>query len=317
MTLSEKNTSSTAPVSEGPWVGTALIMLSAAGFASLTLLGKIAIDLKLSLPTVLGLRFLGAALILGVGLGIARHQRLLPGRKLTLTLFLLGALGYAGQSALFFAGLSRNPASITSLLLYAYPVFVAILERIFHNRRLSSPQLWAMSLSLFGIFFIFGNIPFGMMASSTGVDIVGAFLILGSAFWYAGYIVTSNRYIHHAGPWVSTMWISLGAGFSFTLVGIVTGTWELPIEGKSYLIILAMILLSTIMALGAFLAGLQRVGPTTASLLSTLEPVITVFLAVILLNEHLSLNQLAGGGLILAAVILLTLAGSQSENSRD
>ena len=314
MNSSEKHTSNTAPGSETPWVGTTLIALSAAGFASLTLLGKVAIELNLSLLTVLGLRFLGAALILGIGLGITRHQLILPGRKLTLTFFLLGAIGYAGQSALFFAGLSRNPASISSLLLYAYPIFVAILERMLFHRRLSSPQLWALFLSLFGILLIFGNFQLGAVANSTSVDIVGAFLVLGSALWYAGYIVTSNRYINHASPWVSTMWISLGAGFSFAIIGLVTGTWKFPIEVKSYLLILAMILISTIMALGTFLAGLQRVGPTTASLLSTLEPVFTIILAVILLGESLSGGQLFGGVLILAAVLLLTIPGKLRRN---
>ena len=67
MNSSEKHTSNTAPGSETPWVGTTLIALSAAGFASLTLLGKVAIELNLSLLTVLGLRFLGAALILDRG----------------------------------------------------------------------------------------------------------------------------------------------------------------------------------------------------------------------------------------------------------
>jgi drug/metabolite transporter (DMT)-like permease len=56
----------------------------------------------------------------------------------------------------------------------------------------------------------------------------------------------------------------------------------------------------------AFLAGLERIGPTNAAMLSTLEPVVTVLLAVVLLGEVLQPVTLAGGGLILAAVLLLT-----------
>lgn len=166
-----------------------------------------------------------------------------------------------------------------------------------------------MFLSLLGILLIFENFQLGAVGNSTSVDIVGAFLVLGSALMYAGYIVTSDRYINHASPWASTMWISLGSGFSFALIGLVTDTWKLPIEGKSYLLVLAMMMISTIMALGTFLAGLQRVGPTTASLLSTLEPVFTIILAVILLGENLSRGQLFGGMQILAAVLLLTIPG--------
>jgi drug/metabolite transporter (DMT)-like permease len=77
-------------------------------------------------------------------------------------------------------------------------------------------------------------------------------------------------------------------------------------------IILAMIFLSTIMALGTFLAGMRLVGPTTASLLSTLEPVFTVLLAVLLLQEALRPLQIVGGGLVLAAVVLLSLPGTRA-----
>ena len=68
---------------------------------------------------------------------------------------------------------------------------------------------------------------------------------------------------------------------------------------------------STVGAVGLFFAGLQRVGPTAASILSTLEPVVTVALAFVVFGESLGAAQLAGGALVLAAVVVarpLTLA---------
>jgi len=56
----------------------------------------------------------------------------------------------------------------------------------------------------------------------------------------------------------------------------------------------------------AFLAGLERIGPTNAAMLSTLEPVVTVALGAVFLNETLRPATWIGGGLILVAVILLT-----------
>ena len=296
------------------WAGTGLCALSAAGFASLTIFGKFALQANLPIPTILGLRFLGAGLILALVLGLLFRRRLYLGGRLTAIFFLLGAVGYAGQSSLFFAGLSRNPAAITSLLLYAYPVFVAILERVLYKKRLSPPQLGALFLSLLGILTIFGDFNFFQGFTPSSFDVFGAFLVLGSAMWYAGYIVISGRYVHQAGPWTSTMWISFGAAFSFTLIGAATDLLALPTDGQTYLLIAGMIFLSTILALGTFLAGIERVGPTTASLLSTLEPVFTVLLAIILLNERLDLSQFVGGFLIFAAVLLLSLAGPNSES---
>jgi drug/metabolite transporter (DMT)-like permease len=66
------------------------------------------------------------------------------------------------------------------------------------------------------------------------------------------------------------------------------------------------VLIATVIPVATFLAGLKRIGPTDASMLSTLEPVVTVLLAALLFQEKLQPITLLGGGLILAAVILLT-----------
>jgi len=62
-------------------------------------------------------------------------------------------------------------------------------------------------------------------------------------------------------------------------------------------------LVSTVGAIGLFFAGLERVGPTAASILSTLEPVVTVMLAFLVFGESLGPTQLAGGALVLLAVL--------------
>ncbi|MCJ7707628.1 MAG: DMT family transporter, partial [Anaerolineales bacterium] len=78
-------------------------------------------------------------------------------------------------------------------------------------------------------------------------------------------------------------------------------------------IMAGMILFSTILPIGTFLAGMVRVGPTAAALLSTLEPVFTVLLAAWLLAEGLTGSQLVGGGLVLVAVIVLSFPSHRPE----
>jgi len=288
-----------------------LCALSAAGFASLTILGKLAFKQNLSLVTILSLRFGGAALILFAFMGLVKRRQIYFGLRRTLPLFLLGALGYAGQSSLFFGALQRNPASLNGLLLYVYPAVVALLGWLV-NRNVPRTREWlAMFLALLGVALTIGGAG-GMDMEHGGVDPLGVVMVIGSATWYSVYIVISDRYVHLAGAWISTAWIALGASVSFMLAGLVSGSlnWLLPASGVA--IILAMIFLSTIMALGTFLAGMRLVGPTTASLLSTLEPVFTVLLAVLLLQEALRPLQIVGGGLVLAAVVLLSLPGTRA-----
>ena len=71
-------------------------------------------------------------------------------------------------------------------------------------------------------------------------------------------------------------------------------------------------LVSTVVAVSAFFAGLRRVGPSEAAILSTFEPPVTVALAFAVLGERLSVVQLAGGALVLAAVVLLQLPGRRA-----
>ena len=66
-------------------------------------------------------------------------------------------------------------------------------------------------------------------------------------------------------------------------------------------------LVSTVVAVSAFFAGLRRVGPSEAAILSTFEPPVTVALAFLALGERLTVAQLFGGAMVLAAVVLLQL----------
>ncbi len=66
-------------------------------------------------------------------------------------------------------------------------------------------------------------------------------------------------------------------------------------------------LISTVVAASAFLMGIERVGASTASIVSTLEPVVTVSLAAVFFAERLSAVQLAGGALVLSGVVLLQM----------
>src|ERR671934_131362 len=79
----------------------------------------------------------------------------------------------------------------------------------------------------------------------------------------------------------------------------------LTAAGWGWLASLAVV--STVGAIALFFAGLRRAGPTTASILSTVEPLVTVLLALAVFGERLGAVQLAGGALVLAAVIVLRI----------
>jgi drug/metabolite transporter (DMT)-like permease len=293
-----------APDLESRLVGAGLCAASAFGFATLSILAKLAFAEGLSLTGFLSLRFGGAALLLLIVLGWRQGRAIFPDRRLVLSLFLLGGLGYFTQSSLYFLGLQRIPASLSSVLLYIYPVFVALNMWVVEGRKPARMEMGAMVLALVGATLTAS--PWDSLRG-VGPDVLGVVLVLAAAAGYGVYIVVSNRYVHRAGPLISTAWVALGASVSFGLTGLFTRTWVVPATPRAAALLLGLIVFSTILPLTTFFAGMRRVGPTAASLLSTLEPVFTIALAAIILGEVLTRSQWMGGALILAAVVLLNL----------
>ena len=92
----------------------------------------------------------------------------------------------------------------------------------------------------------------------------------------------------------------------FILVGLVSGQLNLDISLQAYAAILGLALVCTVVAVYLFLVGVKRIGPSQASIISTVEPVGTAILGALLLGESLSGLQVAGGALVLGAVLLLS-----------
>jgi len=92
---------------------------------------------------------------------------------------------------------------------------------------------------------------------------------------------------------------------------------HLPASNTGWINILGIVLVATVIPVVTFLAGLERIGPTNASTLSTLEPVVTVLLAAWIFDERLKPVVMLGGGLILVAVILLTRGELEKKTSLE
>ena len=146
-----------------------------------------------------------------------------------------------------------------------------------------------------------------LAGGSGGFELVGALLALGASLTYTTYILVSDTVIGDVDPFALALLVLTGASASFAVVGLATGSIDLALTGEAWLWLILIALVSTVVAVSAFFAGLRRVGPSEAAILSTFEPPVTVVLAFLVLGERLTAPQLAGGALVLAAVVLLQL----------
>jgi drug/metabolite transporter (DMT)-like permease len=277
--------------------GTLLCLGSAAAFGAMAVLGKLAYDDGATVGTLLAVRFVLAAALfwaLVLAAGAASEVRALGRRDVAIALA-LGACGYAAQAGGYFAALDRIDASLVALLVYTFPAIVAVAAFLLGRERFDRRRLAALGLASGGLVLVL------VSAGAGALDPLGAGLALGAAVVYSGYILVSDGVAGRASPRVLAALVCTGAAVTLTIGATLLG--ELRPAGWGWLACLAVV--STVAAVSLFFAGLRRVGPTRASILSTAEPVVTVLLAFVVFGEVLGMVQIFGGALVLGAVVVL------------
>ncbi|HEY0604681.1 MAG TPA: DMT family transporter [Herpetosiphonaceae bacterium] len=274
--------------------GTLLIIMSALSFGALAIFARLAYAAGADPITVLFLRFVIAAVVMSAIMWARRIP--FPRGRTLLSLALMGGVGYVGQSLAYFTALTMASAALVALLLYVYPALVTALSAIFLGERITVLKLAALVLALLGTALTIGP--------AEGGQPLGIALGAAAAVIYAVYILVGSRVTARAGAIASSSVIMSAAAVMYTVVVLFQGP-RFPTTALGWVAIAGISLISTVLAIVTFFAGLERVGPTNASTLSTFEPLVTVLLAMVFLHETIVPLQIIGGGLILAAVILL------------
>ena len=274
--------------------GIFLIAVSAASFGTLAIFGRFLYADGLDTFTMLFLRFGFAALLMASVL-VVRKERV-PRGKILLQLVGMGALGYVGQSFSYLTAIKYASAGLVALLLYLYPMFVFVLSVIVLRERVTWLRVALLALALTGT---------ALTVDPAGGQLQGILLAICAALIYSVYIIVGTNVMKHVSPVQSSMVIFASVGAVYGTLMTVNGA-HLPASGSGWLGIAGIVLIATVIPVVAFLAGLERIGPTNAAMLSTLEPVVTVLLAAWLFDERLKPIVMLGGGLILVAVILLS-----------
>lgn len=272
--------------------------MSAVAFGALPIFGKIAFDHDANVVTLLFVRFTLAcgcmwALVAATRIPVLHHPpRLLLGGVA------MGMFGYGIQSTMYFMALQRIDASLSALLLYAYPAMVTGMAVLLGRERATPLLLAALGVATTGTVLLLGDGLSGQ-ANTTGV-----LLGLGSAICYTGYILAGDTLVASMSPLVLAGLVTFGGAISFGAYGAVTRTFRFDLDGTAYAAIVACAIVCTVLSVATLLAGIERVGASMASVLSTIEPATTVLLAVAFLDERARAVQLVGGGLLFAAIVL-------------
>ena len=278
-------------------VGLALAAFAAVAFGTLAISAKFAYRAGSSVFPLLAVRFLGATLLVGLFHLVTRRSLKVP-REVMWKLLVLGGIGYGTETAFFFAALERAPAGVVSLIFYSFPLWVMLLG--FATKL--EPFKWKLVVAL-----LVGSVGVGIVFSPEGGSLAGPLLALGAAISVAIYFLLMQVVLRDVDASPAAFWTSAGAAVTTTVAAVVARD---PLPSDAIVPALALALASGI-AFIAFYAAIVRIGSARTAIAAMVEPIATLILAVILLDEIVTTRLLLGASFVLVALGLLALSGEK------
>lgn len=240
---------------------------------------------------------------------LARVQKqpiLLRGRILQDALFAFVA-GQGLTAILLNSSYAYLPAGMATSLHFVYPSVVMLVCVLFFHERVNALKLLALALSVGAVFL--------MMGQRTNGQVAGMALALASGCSYAFFILFLDRTALKDLPvWTFAFWGSLGCTVAGLVLGISTDTLDLTgATFKSVSLMLVMVPLQSILAGRLFQLGVRYTGSTATALLSTMEPVTSTILGILLLRETVNAPKLAGCAVIAFSIVLVAIGTKRAE----
>lgn len=213
---------------------------------------------------------------------------------------LLGIIGVAGSNYTYYAAIKETSVAIAILMQYTAPVLVALYMVTTKKERISGIKTTAIILSFTGCAIMLGIFNRDIRISMLGITL-GAL----SAFCFAFFNVFAKVANKQYSVWTMLTYTVISASVFWLVldVSVITGV---KVSGVGMVVTLFIFsIASALLPYAFYFRGLKRLKPSTAIVVSTLEPVVAIGTAFIFLGEGLHLLQVAGGVFVIGAVILL------------
>ena len=277
-----------------PW-GALLVLLSALCFASLNILAQLAYRVGVPAGTLASARFLlAAAVFWPLALGLRRR---LPRRRDAIVALAVG-LVYSAASELLVESLTQTKAALVDLLFFTYPALVLAAASLSGREGWTARRAFSVCVSLVGSLLVLGG-------GLSGLHATGAAFALAAAGLYAVYVLLSSDLLARVDALVLVALVSTGAAAGTTSAGLALHQLRVPHGAEPVVLVAAVGFVSAVVGIGSFIAGVARLGPSRASIVSTAEPILTAALALLCFGDRLGPIQLGGGALVLSAIVVL------------
>ncbi len=236
-----------------------------------------------------------------------RHAR--PDARTLGLAMLVGIIGYYVSSWLDFQGLQTLDAQIERLILFTYPFLVILFGRVLLGHPLRAHALTGAGLSYVGLFVMFAGEPTRL---GTAALIGGAF-VATAAVTFALYQLFARELILRCGPSLFTAVAMSAAGVTALLAFFLThrAAALVPPSG-AWALIMALAVFATIVPAFLMSAGTARIGAQGTAIVSTISPVVTIGVAIMVLGEPFGWPEAVGTVCVLGGVGFFSVIESRT-----
>jgi len=275
-------------------MGVALLALSASSYGFIPIFARFAYDAGSSPIALLAYRYaIVASVLLAAQWLRGRPLGLPPGRRLvgiaTGLLFPVIAYGYL-------AAVARIPVNLAVLLFFTYPPLVALVAWL-RGEHLGMRRAAAIVAAFLGTALALG-------VEINTLDPIGVSLALMGSLAYAFMILYCGRAMAGIDAGTLNLHVMTTCALVSLPIALATGQLKLPATNLGIFGV-AGVVVTYFVGVVAFFAALKRIGPVRTALLSQLEPVVSIFAAVLILREQVSTLQGLGIALLMAALYAL------------
>ncbi|MEA3404909.1 MAG: DMT family transporter [Pseudomonadota bacterium] len=286
------------------WIGFFLAILGTALFSVKSIFIKLAYVEGLDTDSVLMLRMaiaLPVYLLIMVWLTKQKTTPNLEGTLLKITF--LGFIGYYLSSWLDLKGLEMISAQLERLTLFTYPIMVSLLGALFFKTPITRKLLGALILTYGGLVIAFYQ-ELGFSGEQTGL---GTFLVFLAALSFSFYVLFGKKLIHQVGSlWFTSLAMAISSGFVLLHYLLFNDFSDLEVSSMAWLWLFLLAIISTVIPSFMISEAIARIGPAQTGIIGTLGPMVTIVLAVWVLQEPFGFWHAVGLVLVVSGVSWLS-----------
>ncbi len=217
-------------------------------------------------------------------------------------IFLVGLLGVVPSNYFYYLAIQRTNVATAIIVQYTAPIWVLLYMVARRIQRPTLQRVAGVGLAVTGIALVIGIFHSGLQLDAIGV---GAAML--AAFAFAFYSIAGHNVLARRDRWT----VMLYTLFSASLFWLVLNSpWRIAAAHYSpaqWIFLLIFALTSILLPYSLYFAGLQHLEPTSAIVVSCLEPVFAIVIAAIVLHEVMGPLQGVGIVLVLVAIVLVQM----------